>query len=367
MTIRSYFFDTMSDGVPSGSRGQLLLVPQKHGRPHKFERTTEVPTNVYLTVDTEFSAGGFFHDPRLKPITDRSVYCEIGGRSHGLHFMLETLKEFGLQATFFVEGAHTYVLGFEPMRRPVQEILAAGHDLQLHVHPMWLHGSSRRNGCALTDDMSELSPEQVTEAIQQGLQALEIWGAPRPLVFRPGNLRIGRSVYPVLKRLGIPASSSIGAGSGIPYGNLSFSSGRRWIDGVIEVPVTSYCGLRLGPIRTRHILTIAGASASEIESVINDGSRAGVPDIVIVTHTFEFIKQRSAYYENIAPNRITQRRFRKLCIILAASPCKVTTMGEGAAEWLRSGEHPESELSSRSSATIGRILCNALNNRMWWL
>jgi hypothetical protein len=82
--------------------------------------------NVYITVDTEFSAGGHFHNSAKVPITDRSVYREIGGQSHGLGFMLKTLKETGLKATFFVEGAHTYLLGFEEMRRPVQEILEAG-------------------------------------------------------------------------------------------------------------------------------------------------------------------------------------------------------------------------------------------------
>lgn len=324
--------------------------------------------NVFITVDTEFSAGGHFHDPDKRPVTDRSVYCEIDGRSHGLGFMLKTLKDTGLKATFFVEGAHTYVLGFENMRRPVQEIMEAGHDTQLHVHPMWLHRSPGRSGAGLTDSFGELTQQQMVDAIEQGLQSFSTWGAPPPAVFRPGGLHMHRSVYPILRGLGIPVSSSVGAGT-ITYDDaeIAIPSGRRWIDGVLEVPITSFCDFRIGPKRHYKILTVTGAGTGEILSVIDDAQRNGVEDVVLLTHTFEFIKRSSANYERIAPSRVTQARFRALCRKLASGSCSVRTVADAVPDWLQSGENVSADLMGSFPSAVSRMILNKANDLMWRL
>ena len=323
-------------------------------------------TNVFITVDTEFSAGGHFHDPKKQPVTDRSVYCEIDGRSYGLGFMLKTFKDAGLKATFFVEGAHTYVLRFEEMRRPVQEIMEAGHDIQLHVHPMWLHRSPGRSGCRLTDSFAELDERQMVDAIEQGLRSFAAWGAPPPIVFRPGGLRMHRSVYPVLHRLGIPVSSSVGAGTRT-YNNpeIAISSGRKWIDGILEVPITSYSDFRIGPKRHRKNLTLTGAGTGEILSVIDGAYRDGVEDVVLLTHTFEFIKRSSAYYERIAPNRLTQNRLRSLCDKLASERYAVKTMAEAVPDWLERGENASADLSGSLPSAVSRVILNKVNDLVW--
>lgn len=325
-------------------------------------------TQVFITVDTEFSAGGHFHDPNKQPITDRSVYCEIDGRSHGLGFLLRTFKDTGLKATFFVEGAHTYVLGFENMRRPVQEIMEAGHDVQLHVHPMWLHRSPGRLGYRLTDSFGELNEKQMVDAIEQGLRSFAAWGAPPPLVFRPGSLHMHRSVYSVLRKLGIPVSSSVGAGT-VAYhdAEIAISSGRKWIDGVLEVPITSYCDFRIGPKRHHKNLTVTGAGAGEIRSVIDEACLNGVEDVVLLTHTFEFIKRSSAYYERITPSRITQSRFRSLCRKLASNRHDVRTMAEAVPDWLRRGENATADLSGSLPSAVARMILNKVNDLVWHL
>lgn len=325
--------------------------------------------NVYITVDTEFSAGGHFHDERRPPVTDRSVYCEIGGKSHGLGFMLETLKSFDLTATFFVEGAHTYVLGFEPMKRPVQELLEAGHDVQLHLHPMWLHRSQSRSGSSLTDHMGELTQEQMTEVIEQGLSAFHTWGAPRPQIFRSGGLRMKRSVYPVLARLGLPVSSSIGAGGkrNLYDPDIALPNGRKWIDGVLEIPITSYCDMSLGPRRHHKILTVVGSGKNETISVLDEAGSAGLDEAVILTHPFEFIKRSSPYYESIAPSRIMQGRFRSLCATLASGPYRVERMIDSLPDWLHSADQPNRELHSSLTASLSRIILNQINTHVWRL
>lgn len=87
-------------------------------------------TEICITIDTEFSIGGAFANPRAaRPI----------GEAHGLPFLLRTFREFGTRATFFGEALNACHFGDRPMGRIVDEIVAAGQDAQLHVHPRWLH------------------------------------------------------------------------------------------------------------------------------------------------------------------------------------------------------------------------------------
>ena len=97
-------------------------------------------TEVCLTVDTEFSIGGAFARPmKLRPIGEPHAYCPAEGKEHGLPFILRYLARFGFPATFFVETLSTAYFGDDPLRRIGDDILSAGQDLQLHLHPNWLH------------------------------------------------------------------------------------------------------------------------------------------------------------------------------------------------------------------------------------
>lgn len=51
--------------------------------------------------------------------------------------MLDCFERYRVPATFFVETQHRTLLKEDPMRSIAQLIAAAGHGLQLHVHPCW--------------------------------------------------------------------------------------------------------------------------------------------------------------------------------------------------------------------------------------
>ena len=72
-------------------------------------------TEVCITIDTEFSVGGNFENPELHPVAEPMVLGEIDGKEHGLGFLLDSLSEFGMCATFFVEALQTAYFGYEPM------------------------------------------------------------------------------------------------------------------------------------------------------------------------------------------------------------------------------------------------------------
>src|SRR4051812_30223400 len=92
-------------------------------------------TQVCITVDTEFSIGGAFADPRLRPVADPMVWCEVGGRSEGLGFMLGCFRKYDIAATFFVEALQRSYFRHDPMHAIAQRIVAEGHEVQLHAHP----------------------------------------------------------------------------------------------------------------------------------------------------------------------------------------------------------------------------------------
>lgn len=76
------------------------------------------PTEICITIDTEFSIGGAFADPaRYRPLSNELVDCTIDGRSEGLDFLLHILRDFRAHATFFVEVLQCFYFGERPMGR----------------------------------------------------------------------------------------------------------------------------------------------------------------------------------------------------------------------------------------------------------
>ena len=65
--------------------------------------------NICLTVDVESYTEDY----------EDHVY----GKGAGLHYIFETLEEYGVRATFFVESLGATRWGCEPLRREVDPIL----------------------------------------------------------------------------------------------------------------------------------------------------------------------------------------------------------------------------------------------------
>ena len=156
---------------------------------------------VFLTIDTEFSIGGAFQAPlSVQPIGAQNVLCTVAGKSEGLGFMLDTFAACGLRATFFVEALQCAYFGDAPMGEIAQRIAAAGHDLQLHLHPVWTYFDHPQwqQQLALVqpaDNMHGRSVEQLASWMQRGIDTFARWGLPAPVALRTGNLMVDRNVY----------------------------------------------------------------------------------------------------------------------------------------------------------------------------
>lgn len=128
-------------------------------------------TKVFIMIDAEFSIGGAVVDPLDKsPIGAQNVLCEVNGRSEGLGFMLETFRAHDIRATFFTEVLQTAFFGDRPMSEPVQSIAAAGHDLQLHPHPVWTYFDH--------PNWQQHLVAQLAGWMQRGIDTFARWGLP---------------------------------------------------------------------------------------------------------------------------------------------------------------------------------------------
>lgn len=329
-------------------------------------------TEVCITVDTEFSIAGAFTFPeRYVPLGEEVVRCVVEGREEGLGFILKNLTHYNQKATFFVEALQTSYFGDVPMGRLVNRIAKAGHDVQLHLHPCWLQFANRDWKEARTrpnDSCTGRSDRELDEMIGTGCYAFGRWSVPRPIALRAGGFEIDRAVYRAMTRAGIKVGSNIGMGIYQPQElALRLSSGRHWIEGVLELPVLSYLSptVKLGKLEWR-ALTITGTSWPETKLLLMRARQCGISQVVLVTHAFEFIKSRDYRFEALRRNRLNQSRFCRLLDFLRHHEDEfvAVTFREASEKWLNSAPAPDFSLRVPLGSAFRRIAENVTSDHL---
>lgn len=326
------------------------------------------PTEVCLTFDTEFSIGGAFADPAAnRPIGEEWVNCPADGREHGLPFILDTLAKHGIKATFFVEALNPAYFGDAPMGRVVARILAAGQDVQLHLHPCWTAFADPDWKTAVkvatpNDDCTKLDVDQYARLIATGLAQFQRWMAPAPVALRTGNLQVCQSTYAAMAATGLKIASSVGLAICRPEeSTLHFASGRHLVHGVVEVPVLTYDQLSLGGWCKERLFTITASSYRESVELLWRARHVGISPVVILSHPFEFIKCRkgaTAFW----PNPVNQARLEGVCAFIREHPCDFAPQDfrSGALEWAAEEEEP----SVKIGASLSTVMLRAIENRV---
>lgn len=290
-------------------------------------------TQVCITIDTEFSIAGAFGDPGLTPVAEPFVWCDVDGRSEGLGFLLATFKKYRMPATFFVEALHRYYFQHDPMKPIVRQIHDAGHEVQLHAHPCWsvFQHADWRERVRLQprqDDFHGRSEDDSLALIKAGMAVFEEWGLPAPTVFRSGSLQHDDALYRALARSGIPYSSNVGLAiydSGDPRYHLY--AGRHLRHGVLECPVLTFSDWQLGSRRHLKSLTISGTSFAETRTLLERAHDAGIEQVVILTHPFEYVQSRDVGLAHARRHGVNQRRLENLCRFLDDHRDRFTAAG----------------------------------------
>jgi len=305
--------------------------------------TDRDPIDVCISVDVEFTINGaLFHQDR-SPLGADWVWGVSDKRSEGLGFLLDCLDRYGLKGTFFTEVFNTYHFGDGPMRGVVQATLDRGHDVQLHLHPVWLYYKYRHWKDELSirqrprDIFTDRDAEEIAAWLGDGASILERLSGSRPIAFRSGNLNAGRILYRGMYQAGITLASNIGVGLSTPSEEeLLLYAGVHRIDGITEVPVTTYRAPLPG--NRLLLLTTTGSAFREMRAVLDAAHRLGTGPVVLLLHPHDFriaLHATPGAPPSFRPDRIRQSRFDRLCRHLCRHPqrFRVTTFAESAQRW----------------------------------
>lgn len=308
---------------------------------------------------------------RYAPLGDVVARCVANGREQGLGFLLDVFAEYGAPATFFIEALQTAYFGDEPMGRIVEEIVAAGHDVQLHLHPCWLEfrrADWRDRDGRRDDSCAGRSDAELDDMLRTGLAAFDRWGVRRPIALRTGGFETDLAVYRAMERAGLRLGSNVCRAAFEPHEEeLRLSAGRHWIGAMLEVPVLSYRTRLLKASRWRG-LAITAASEAEFETLLWQMHGAGISPVVVLTHPFEFVKKSDFRYSHLRPNRLNQRRLRRLLEFLSRERATfdVVTFADRAPLWMTQPSTAHvGDFETRRRIAIPRALHNALNDRVW--
>ncbi len=264
--------------------------------------------HVFLTIDTEFAwrhhAAG--HDATA--IHARSI--EPAGV--GVAFQLARLAAHGLKACFFVDPMPATIFGLDPFRRLVAAIVAAGQEVQLHLHPNWAGGRAGDGGAAHAGfELIDYTRTEQQDLIAGAIDLLVAAGAPPPIAFRAGSYAANDDTLAALAALGFAYDSSHN-GAEHPWPSAIALPPRQIApisrEGVVEVPVTVIED-RPGSLRTFQICAL---SSREMRAALDHAVARHHQAVTIVGHSFELANRAGT-----RANAVHVRRFEVLCRMLA--------------------------------------------------
>lgn len=287
-------------------------------------------TRVLLTVDTELvwrhhAAGLSWEENFARSFDPAGV---------GVPHQLRVLGEHELKACFFVDPMPAAVHGLEPVRRMIEPILAAGQEVQLHLHPFWARlEEAERSG--RTEELSSYGFEEQLALIRQARDLLVAAGAPSPVAFRAGSYAANADTLKALKTLGFRYDSSHNGSHApnpsdvpLPRDQIAPVS----VGGLIELPVSQ---IEEAPGSLRH-LQICALTTTELRAALVHAERNAHPAVTIVSHSFELATRNGRL-----ANGMVNGRFIALCRFLAENRETLPTAWFANLDGLRLGAAAE--------------------------
>ncbi|MGC2332867.1 MAG: hypothetical protein WA581_15550 [Candidatus Acidiferrales bacterium] len=275
--------------------------------------------NVFLTIDTEvYPLTPNWREMRLRADVDRDIYGVTQDGEFGLRYQLDVLRKHNLKAVFFVEPlfASAPEVGMDPLREIVRLIVHGGHDVQLHPHPEWLPHipDMKMKGGVI----NSYSPDVQKAIIERGLTNLryalaEVGAQDRvsACAFRAGDFAADSVTLRAVADCGLKYDSSYSVDHG-RLGNGKLLVQPEMIGDVCEAPVSFFEDWP-GHFRPAQL---AAASYAELVRALNRADEAGWSAFVIVSHSFELLKNRRASDRPLGLRRFVRSRFEKLCAFL---------------------------------------------------
>jgi hypothetical protein len=231
------------------------------------------------------------------------------------------------------------VVGEAELANAYQAILARGHDVQLHLHPVFRYYERVRKGLigahelpGHMDRLGSHSFSQQLELLEEGVSVFGRLVGRRPVAFRAGNYAADQATLAALEKVGIRYDTSFNPAyvgrscliRDVPATNSPWRSGSVW-----EIPVTVFA-TGVGPLSGIKPLEISAVSFLEIRSVLEQAEQLGMGNVTMVLHSFSLFKKADFQFTRIRPDGLLIRRLRRLCEYLGANRdrFRVTTFGD---------------------------------------
>jgi hypothetical protein len=304
-------------------------------------------TRVLLTIDTELAYRPYARGAGWRE--NFALSCEPAGV--GISYQLERLRRHDLKACFFVDPMPGLVYGLDPVRAMIEPILAAGQEVQLHLHSYWADlARNRRDGARF--ELTAFGGEEQKALIAAARDLLVEAGAPPPIAFRAGCYAADANTLAALADLGIDYDSSHNGAEHPRLSALPFDPAQAdpiGHDGIVEIPI-SQIRTPSGGLRP---LQICALSFAEMEAALGHAAVNGHPLVTIVGHGFELASR-----DGRRVNALVRRRFDRLCAFLDEERTALPTAtfaGLDAAALLAPRLAPSQPLPARRLRTARRI------------
>ncbi len=280
-------------------------------------------TRVFVTVDVECAEERNLGGKQMPAQGyDVRVWGRFKNQPHelGIGLLMRELEAEGLRGTFFTEvfGAHHF--GRKGLGEAVGAMLARGHDVQLHTHPVQRVANWRTRGLMpAPDNIADYDVSRQAELLREGVEILEGCGVPKGKVmaFRAGNFGAENATWEAMARVGLVLSSNYNPcyfAKNCKMRSQKSAPGLFLADsGVWELPISNFREPGGGH---RH-MQITAVSLDEMKSYLLDAHARGIFEVTVVTHSFELchIDEPEAHLGRV--NTINLLRFRGLCRFLA--------------------------------------------------
>jgi len=289
--------------------------------------------NVLLTVDTEFWPGSnVWPQSRLaRPWLDCELQYDLGiqGRTphgdFGLPYLLQTLSQYDLRATFFVESLFASAFSPHLLAKTVGSIQAARQEVQLHVHTEWLAEiESAVLPSGYWKNLADLSVDRQTAVIGQALSNLRRSGANNVIALRAGNMGGNHDTPVAAKHAGLELDFSIDPAQGLEARRALHEVMQRAARGVACTSVPLSC-VRTMSGRLRHV-QLAALSARELQSALRAASHEEWDCFIILLHSFELVSRGRAKGSSPQVNKVNVARWHSLCRFLSDNRDRFTTV-----------------------------------------
>ncbi|MCP4447013.1 MAG: polysaccharide deacetylase [Myxococcales bacterium] len=289
---------------------------------------TRDPLEVMITVDVEaWPRCADWRADALAGDLARDIYGATPDGDFGIKYQVDFLRKHGLKGVFFVEALMACEIGIGPLAKIVEDIQEAGSEVQLHIHTEWFEKmTSPLLGDKRAYNIRELSLTEQIEVIEKALENLRAAGATSVNAYRAGNFGADFQTLSALADCGIEFDSSynysyLATECGLGMGEMMLQPAP--LEGLWEYPVANFRDYP-GHYRPAQLCAV---SDREMRAALDEAHKVGWQNFVIVSHSFELLRDRKLPQDFAHPDWALIQRFDALCEFLASHKSRFETVG----------------------------------------